>query len=253
MATKSKKKSSSKSAKAERPKKPAAKSKAQGKAETQAMSKARPKTKAKKGAHGEARGASARRKAGGMSVHETNGSHTRDAHHGHADNGHVSETAQVALLNATENVGRTDSDDQIIQRLFSALDACAKSQQIGHVAQDSLFDWGENAEADLHPDLAFVSFERWAPYRHVPTPHIWHVIPDLVVQIQREGEPADQTASCLAGYFQAGVRRVWMVDPRKRKVHDHESPTSARALGREEVIDGGDVIPGFRIPVGEVV
>ena len=124
---------------------------------------------------------------------------------------------------------------------------------MGHVAQDALFDWGESTEQELHPDLAFVSFERWAPYRHVPTPHIWHVIPDLVVQVKRALEPADRVRSCLEGYFQAGVRRVWVVDPDKGKIHDHESPSSARALGRGQVIDGGEVLPGFEFPVGEVM
>ena len=148
---------------------------------------------------------------------------------------------------------RTEAEDQIVQRLFSALDACAKSQQIGHVAQDPQFDWGENAEMDLRPDLAFVSFERRAPYRNVPTPHTWHVVPDLVVAVKRSSEPTERIRSCVENYFNSGVRRVWIVDVQGRKIHDHESPSSVRELGPDHEVHGGEVIPGFQAPVRELL
>jgi len=165
----------------------------------------------------------------------------------------TSQRAEHAPREEGSAAPRSESESQIVQRLFSALDECAKSRGMGHVAQDALFDWGESTEQELHPDLAFVSFERWAPYRHVPTPHIWHVVPDLVVQVKRKSEPADRLGSCLECYFQSGVRRGWVVDPDKGKIHDHESPSSARALGHGQVIDGGEVLPGFEFPVGEVM
>jgi len=167
-------------------------------------------------------------------------------------------TSEQGIENSRQTGGtrvrRTVAEDQMIQRLFSSLDACAESQQIGRVAQDALFDWGENAgEVDLRPDLAFVSFERWAPYRHVPMPHVWHVVPDLVVMIKRESELKETAHAQLEGFFKAGVLRVWVIVSARGEVYDHESLEQAAELGRDHVIQGGEVVPGFELPVRELL
>ena len=67
--------------------------------------------------------------------------------------------------------------------------------------------------------MAFVSFDRWAPYRQVPRTLTWHVVPDLVVEIVGESEEAEESDTRLNDYFRAGVTRVWVV-------HTHELPDS---------------------------
>ncbi|HEX7052247.1 MAG TPA: Uma2 family endonuclease [Longimicrobiales bacterium] len=50
----------------------------------------------------------------------------------------------------------------------------------------------------------------------------------------------------------AGVREVWVVDPRARHVAVHRSPQSVRIYGEDEDLDGGEVVPGFGVRVGEL-
>ena len=107
---------------------------------------------------------------------------------------------------------------RIASALHQALESFARSHELGHVTGETRFDWGEIENPDLHPDLAFVSFDRWAAYRHVPTALTWHVVPDLVVEVLDESEKTEEIGPRLSDYFRAGVNRIWVVDPRDLRV-----------------------------------
>lgn len=183
-------------------------------------------------------------------------------------NGHVAMHSAATAIPKPENeiapaaesapgtqrkAGRSPQAEQVFLSLFEALDAHAKSQGIGHVVQDAQFDWGETGNQELSPDLAFVSFDRWAPYRHVPKELTWHVVPDLVVVIVRGSEQTEPISTWLDHYFHAGVNRVWVVYPDQPKIHDHDSLTSSRVLDREQTLDGGSILPGFQMPVKALI
>ncbi len=148
---------------------------------------------------------------------------------------------------------RSAKAEAIFLNLFERLEAHAESQGLGHVAKDAQFDWGEEVNEELRPDLAFVSFDRWAAYRHVPKDLTWHIVPDLVVEIVRGSEQTELISAWLDHYFRAGVNRVWVICPDQLKVHDHDSLASSRVLGRDQSLDGGHILPGFQMPVAELI
>ena len=162
-------------------------------------------------------------------------------------------TAEATTPGTQRKAARSQQAERIFLSLFEALDAHAKSQGIGHVAQDAQFDWGEAGNQELQPDLAFISFDRWAAYRHVPKGLTWHVVPDLVVEIIHRSEQTEPISALLNHYFRAGVNRVWMVYPDQLKIHDHDSLSSARVLDRDQSLDGGSVLPGFQLPLKELL
>ncbi|HEX8204273.1 MAG TPA: Uma2 family endonuclease, partial [Isosphaeraceae bacterium] len=108
----------------------------------------------------------------------------------------------------------------------------------------------EAEDLQRRPDVAFVSDERWPRRRAVPEEEAaWNVIPDLAVEVV---SPTDRDEAGLAKvreYFQAGVRLVWKVYPRERVVHVYESFTTIRVRTRADDLDGGEVVPGFRLPL----
>ena len=53
-------------------------------------------------------------------------------------------------------------------------------------------------------------------------------------------------------YFASGVRRVWVIYPLYAKFYDYESPTSVRILTRYDTLGGGEVLPGFQLPLSEL-
>ena len=141
--------------------------------------------------------------------------------------------------------------DQISSALFQALESHATAHNLGHVAREGQFDWGEVENPNLRPDLAFISFDRWAAYRNVPTTLTWHVVPDLVVELVTEDEKTEEFGTRLDDYFKAGVSRVWVVYPDLR-IFDYQSPSEYQILNRDQSIDGGTMLPGFQLPIKEL-
>ncbi len=57
----------------------------------------------------------------------------------------------------------------------------------------------------------------------------------------------------LREYFLAGVRLVWMIDPRPRTAAVYTGPDAPDStLDETEALDGGEVLPGFRLPLAEL-
>ena len=59
-------------------------------------------------------------------------------------------------------------------------------------------------------------------------------------------------ADKLEEYFQVGVRQVWVVYPVHAKIYVYSSTTSVRILAPGDELDGGDVLPGFRLSVTDL-
>ncbi len=173
----------------------------------------------------------------------------KTAKHAEPVNGMAPEATTNTSPATVGKTARSPQAEQVFLNLFEALEGHAKSQNLGHVVKDAQFDWGEIENPDLHPDLAFVSFERWAAYRHVPKDLTWHVVPDLVVEVVRGSEQTEPISSWLEHYFHAGVNRVWVVYPDQLKIHDHESLSSSRVLDRNQALEGGAILPGFQMPL----
>jgi Uma2 family endonuclease len=142
--------------------------------------------------------------------------------------------------------------DRIVSTLFQALETHVTTHNLGRVARGGQFDWGEVENPNLRPDLAFVSFDRWAAYRNVPTPLTWHVVPDLVVEFVTGDERTEEFGTRLDDYFKAGVKRVWVVYPDDLRIFDYQSPSEYQILNRNQAIDGGTVLPGFQLPIKEL-
>ncbi len=52
-------------------------------------------------------------------------------------------------------------------------------------------------------------------------------------------------------YFAQGTRIVWLVYPRRKAVEVFTSPDEMITLTSNE-LDGGEVLPGFRLPLDEI-
>ncbi|OJW17729.1 MAG: hypothetical protein BGO49_26370 [Planctomycetales bacterium 71-10] len=100
------------------------------------------------------------------------------------------------------------------------------------------------------PDLSFISWARYPRGRRrrgtAPA-----VVPDLAVEILSRSNTKREMERKLGEYFAAGVRLAWVVDPRRREVRVFTSPTDPVVLTAADVLDGGDVLPGFRLPLAE--
>lgn len=98
------------------------------------------------------------------------------------------------------------------------------------------------------PDVSFVSWDR-CPTHKVPTEPIAGLVPDLAAEVLSPGNTPAEMDRKLRDYFFAGVRLAWVVDHRKRRVTVYTSPDDLVRVPADRLLGGGDVLPGFRLPV----
>jgi len=98
------------------------------------------------------------------------------------------------------------------------------------------------------PDVSFLSWDRF-PGRRLPPGPIAPLAPDLAIEVLSPSNTRREMTRKLHEYFAGGCRLVWYVPYRERRVHVHTSPTAVRVLGEGDVLNGGDVLPGFSLTV----
>jgi Uma2 family endonuclease len=123
---------------------------------------------------------------------------------------------------------------------------------LGEAYTEVLFKLPLRVDRRRKPDIAFVPYSRWPRDRRPPSTDGWDVLPDLCVEVVSPSDKADEIMDKVREYFQAGVRLVWVFYPRHDLVQVYESLTAVRGLGRADDLDGGAVLPGFRLPLAEL-
>ncbi len=141
---------------------------------------------------------------------------------------------------------------EVANRLQNELVVYGRTSGFGRAKMDMLFRMPSRRDPNRNrrPDISFVSYDRWPanqalPYRGNPM----NVVPDLIVEV---ASPTDEAEDLLAKgheYLAAGARLVWLVYPRLRLIHALESPQSVRVFLEADELDGGSVLPGFRVAV----
>jgi len=101
------------------------------------------------------------------------------------------------------------------------------------------------------PDVSFVSWEK-LPGRDVPREPVAELVPDLAVEVLSEGNTRREMDRKLREYFEAGVKAVWLIDPRSRSAEVFASPADHIRIEEDGVIDGGSVLPGFELSLREL-
>jgi Uma2 family endonuclease len=101
----------------------------------------------------------------------------------------------------------------------------------------------------LGADVAFVSHERLAAEtfeKYFP------FAPDLAVEVLSPGNRRVEMERKVALYFAAGARTVWVFNPKKKTVAVYSSPSDVRILSEEDTLEGGEVLPGFRLELSKL-
>jgi Uma2 family endonuclease len=123
-----------------------------------------------------------------------------------------------------------------------------QNRKTGHVFDSSTGFrlTGGNVRA---PDVSFVSIDRLpdVPAGYVP------VAPDLAVEILSPDDGPRYVLEKVGEYLDAGVRLVWVIDPKGRKAIVYRSVTAVRTLTIEDALDGEEVLPGFQCVLREVL
>lgn len=126
-----------------------------------------------------------------------------------------------------------------------------KQNPIGRLtAPDGSYIMSDDDDPDVFiPDVGYISNERLGkiPEREVPVP------PDLAVEIKSPTDRLRAIRRKAEKYLFYGTRMVWVIFPETKtvEVYDIESE-DVQILGIEDILSGGNVLPGFTLAVKDI-
>lgn len=126
-----------------------------------------------------------------------------------------------------------------------------RSHALGRVlAAETGFRIGTDPDTVLAPDAAFVSRERIEQAAIGKGYRLG--APDLAVEVVSPGDTFAKVETKVARYLDAGCRMVVVVNPERRAATVYRSRDEIILLTENDVLDGGDVVPGWRVPLREL-
>jgi Uma2 family endonuclease len=139
---------------------------------------------------------------------------------------------------------------QVCVKLILRLGAFVEERRLGFVVDSSTGFRMPTGNVRL-PDVAFVAAGRLeggaAPDGFCPVP------PDLAAEVLSPSDRPQHILDKVGEYLESGVRLVWVIDPAAGRAVVHRSASDARTLGRDDALDGEDVVPGFHCLVRELL
>lgn len=100
----------------------------------------------------------------------------------------------------------------------------------------------------LIPDISFIEDPTGLPEDTQPVPRM----PDFAIEVKSPDNSYQEQREKAAYYIANGSRLVWLVFPERRQVEIYRPDTPIVTLGIEDTLAGGDVLPGFSLPVRDI-
>ena len=135
-------------------------------------------------------------------------------------------------------------------RLVGELDRYIRERDLGLVVTETGFLLSDDPPTVRGPDVAFIPSEDLPSAG--PTDGFWTVAPRLAIEVVSPSNAASEIRQKVLEYLAAGTLAVWVVDPATRTVAAYRSRENIRLLTETDEIEGGDVLPGFRLALSEL-
>ena len=106
-------------------------------------------------------------------------------------------------------------------------------------------------QLDRDPDTVRAPDVVWIAPGRVPegTQGYPELAPDLAVEVKSPSNSNPEMAAKAAMWLSYGSRMVWVADPQPVTVTVYRPNAAPVTLHEDDILDGGDVLPGFTTPV----
>ena len=143
------------------------------------------------------------------------------------------------------NHGKTVANLTILLGIF------VKPQRLGTIVTSDTGILLDNVRHTVRePDIGYISAEKMPLNADIPG--YSDVIPDLVVEVASPRDTVQSIHDKALMWLYHGVRLVWVAFPDERMMDAYLSSREVRTLDENDVLDGGDVLPGFSCRVSEI-
>ena len=135
--------------------------------------------------------------------------------------------------------------------VFASLHIHVRTNGLGTVtAAETGFLLATNPDHVRAPDAAFVSRERDAAAR--PVSGFFPGPPDLAIEIISPNDRYTEVYEKVDEWLEAGAGMVVVVNPRNRTATVRMPGINPVILHEGDILDGGDVVPGWLMPVADI-
>lgn len=137
---------------------------------------------------------------------------------------------------------------EIGMRLGWRLAQFVETRNLGVVySSDTGFRLARDPDTVRCPDVGFIARERYARSRGIVDR-----APDLAVEVVSPTDSYSDVRAKVHQYLDAGTRMIVVIDPPTQTVDVYRSRTDRLELTTNDVLDCGDVVPGWQIPVRDI-
>jgi Uma2 family endonuclease len=106
-------------------------------------------------------------------------------------------------------------------------------------------------ERSYVPDIAVIGRGRM-PQGDARAVEQFRTPPDLAIEILSPRQAMGRFTDKVQFYLRHGVRLAWVIDPRAETVTVLAPGEDPRTLSGGDILDGGEVLPGFTVPVADI-
>lgn len=137
----------------------------------------------------------------------------------------------------------------VLLDMTHALHSHVRAHSLGRVLVETGVRYPGEPPTVRRPDIAYI-----APGRlPASTPaSFWEIVPDLVIEIVSPNDRWTAVQQKLDLDLSAGVRAVWIIDPRARSLTAHAPAAAPRVLRTGQLLDAGDIIAGFTLRIDDL-
>jgi Uma2 family endonuclease len=100
------------------------------------------------------------------------------------------------------------------------------------------------------PDVSYVAQENVDA--HANPERLFRCVPELAVEVDVSSGRKAGGQQRILDYIEAGIPLIWAIDSRSRSAMIYHADGSARLLREDDVLDGENVVPGFRLALAEL-
>jgi Uma2 family endonuclease len=147
--------------------------------------------------------------------------------------------------------GATALHGEIVELIHEVLKVFVRLHHLGRVYGDSVaYIVAREPDIVRVPDVSFVARDR-VPATGIPDT-FWPFAPDLAVEVVSANDRVVEVRKNVREYLDGGTRAVWVAWPATRSIEVRTSARPPQDLGSDDELDGGDVLPGFRVRVADL-
>lgn len=165
------------------------------------------------------------------------------------DDGFVYELIKGELIKVSPPPGHEHG--LVAMNIAGPLFEYTKKRRLGRVyAAETGFLLEQDPDTVRAPDVAFVSRERIE--KAGPVEGYWIGAPNLAVEVISPSDTVGRIEGKVAEWLGGGTQMVWVVSPKMHTVTVYRSLTEILILTDKDILDGGEVVPGFQIQIAEI-